>query len=286
MKVLWIDDDLFSIRHAVERLEDNGHSAKTACGVWEALHILEKNQFQFDLILVDVMMPNDSELFDEIDTHGGFHTGIALAKKIKKEKPNMKIVGCSLMNSSEVRNWFEEYCDGYIYKYDILGISLVRKLENIVYGKFAPRIFIVHGHDSNLLLELKNFLQNKLRFPEPIILREQPSLGKTIIEKFEHYSNDIDLVIVLLTPDDVVNYENDSCNRRTRQNVIFELGYFYGKLLRTSGKVILIHKGPLEIPSDISGIMYMQIENDFKSITEELRNEIDKLRIKNNSKDD
>ena len=144
----------------------------------------------------------------------------------------------------------------------------------------------MHGHDSNLLLELKNFLQNKLRFPEPIILREQPSLGKTIIEKFEHYSNDIDLVFVLLTPDDCVNYENDSCSRRARQNVIFELGYFYGRLLRTSGKVILIYKGPLEIPSDISGIMYIQIENDFKSITEELRNEIEKLCANNNSKDD
>lgn len=31
--------------------------------------------------------------------------------------------------------------------------------------------------------------------------------------------------------------------RRSRQNVIFELGFFYAGLERRSGRVILLHKG-------------------------------------------
>jgi predicted nucleotide-binding protein len=41
---------------------------------------------------------------------------------------------------------------------------------------------------------------------------------------------------------------------RARQNVIFELGFFYGKLGRK--KVCAILKEGVEFPSDISGVIY------------------------------
>ena len=65
------------------------------------------------------------------------------------------------------------------------------------------RSFIVHGHDENAKLALKNYLQNTLGWPEPVILAEKRSGGKTIIEKFEEHSKNIDVVFVLLTPDDM-----------------------------------------------------------------------------------
>jgi predicted nucleotide-binding protein len=45
------------------------------------------------------------------------------------------------------------------------------------------RTFIVHGHDRALLFELKDYLQNTLGLPEPIVLEQQPDGGRTIIEK-------------------------------------------------------------------------------------------------------
>jgi len=42
-------------------------------------------------------------------------------------------------------------------------------------------------------------------------------------------------------------------HRRARQNVIFELGFFYGLLGRYEGRVIALRKGDVEIPSDIHG---------------------------------
>lgn len=135
------------------------------------------------------------------------------------------------------------------------------------------KIFIVHGHDDVLKYELKNFLQNSLGLPEPIILSEKPKQGHTIIESFEKYSNGVGLVFVLLTPDDFT----EEATTRARQNVIFELGYFMGKLGRKSGRIILLHKGNIEIPSDLSGIMYLDVSNGIRSVAQDIREAIDAI---------
>lgn len=136
--------------------------------------------------------------------------------------------------------------------------------------------FIVHGHDHKSLYELKDYLQNTLKLGEPVILRQMPGLGKTLIEKFEREAEAVDLVFVLLTPDDRVAdpSDPDSQKRRARQNVILELGFFLGKLGRESGRVLLLHKGPVEIPSDIVGIEYIDITNGIESAGETIRREL------------
>lgn len=143
------------------------------------------------------------------------------------------------------------------------------------------RSFIVHGHDENAKLALKNYLQNTLHWPEPVILAEKPSGGKTIIEKFEEHANDIDVVFVLLTPDDMGGVAGGPSAARARQNVILELGYFVGKFCRASGRVILLHKGNLELPSDVAGVIYIDISNGVEAAGETIRREVATLtRIK------
>ena len=139
------------------------------------------------------------------------------------------------------------------------------------------RIFIVHGHDDIAKLELKNYIQNTLKLPEPIILHEQPNHGRAIIEKFEEFANESTLAFVLLTPDDHMAKELGSESKvyRARQNVIFEMGYFLGMFGRKTGRVILLYKGTLDIPSDISGVIYIDISNGIESAGEKIRREID-----------
>ncbi len=91
-------------------------------------------------------------------------------------------------------------------------------------------------------------------------MHEQPNTGKTIIEKFEHYSN-VSFAIVLLTPDDIGAAKDDQSNKkqRARQNVILELGYFLGKLGRD--RVCALYKSDVEIPSDYKGVLFIPMDD-------------------------
>jgi predicted nucleotide-binding protein len=123
------------------------------------------------------------------------------------------------------------------------------------------RIFLVHGHDDGLKNEIARYLE-QIRL-EVVILHEQANHGQTIIEKFENNSNNVDLAIVLLSGDDVgKGIDEDNYKKRARQNVIFELGYFFGRLGRN--KVIVVRKDDIENPSDYQGIIYINYKSGWK----------------------
>ena len=120
-------------------------------------------------------------------------------------------------------------------------------------------IFIVHGRDNETKEMIARFLE-RLDL-KPIILHEQPNQGQTIIEKFEQHAQ-VGFAIALLTPDDVGAHQEDARNLkpRARQNVIFELGYFIGRLGRN--QVCALTKGDVEIPSDYNGVVYIPLDED------------------------
>ena len=66
--------------------------------------------------------------------------------------------------------------------------------NNIVVPSKKKKIFIVHGHDNEVKLEVARFIE-KIGL-EPIILHEQVNSGMTVIEKIEKYS-DVEFGIVL-----------------------------------------------------------------------------------------
>ncbi len=120
------------------------------------------------------------------------------------------------------------------------------------------RIFLVHGHDQAALQEVARFLERLDQ--HVIILREQPNRGRTIIEKFEDYS-DVGFAVILLTPDDRGGPAPSSADEqqpRARQNVILELGYFLGRLGRS--RVCALYREGVEIPSDYSGVLYVKLD--------------------------
>ena len=92
----------------------------------------------------------------------------------------------------------------------------------------------------------------------------------TLIEKFEYYAREVDIAFVLFTPDDIGGLDEspDSTQARPRMNVVFEYGYFLGALRRRSGRVFLLTKGKLEIPSDISGVVDIDISNGMEAVEE------------------
>src|SRR6185503_4049466 len=129
-------------------------------------------------------------------------------------------------------------------------------------------VFIVHGHDGTQKMELKRLL-SELGL-QPIILHEQDDMGKTIIEKFEHYAPQCAFSFVLLTPDDKLQADDSlEAKSRARKNVIMELGWFMAKLGRR--RVMLLYKGKLEIPSDILGVLYLEFNESVLEVRETIR---------------
>lgn len=131
------------------------------------------------------------------------------------------------------------------------------KNEVKVERKVTNKVFIVHGHKNEIKETVARRLsQLKL---DPIILHEQPELGKTIIEKFEHNSSDVNFAIILLTADDEGKAKRETDYKtRARQNVVFEMGYFIGKLGRE--KVFLLLEDGVDKPGDLDGIVYVPID--------------------------
>jgi predicted nucleotide-binding protein len=158
------------------------------------------------------------------------------------------------------------------------------------------KIFIVHGHNEKIKNEVEAFLKSIEL--EPIILHKQADLGKTIIEKVEHYS-DVGFAVILLTKDDLggeikssifekfqgtldqiaagkiisfnkvdrpllidlMNYITEvirTLKPRPRQNVIFEFGYFIGLLGRK--RVAALCEMGVELHSDVNGLLYTPLD--------------------------
>jgi predicted nucleotide-binding protein len=126
--------------------------------------------------------------------------------------------------------------------------------------------FIVHGHDKSILIELKAFLKSQFGFDRIIVLREEPERGQTIIEKFEAEVTRSDIAFILLTPDDF--------GGRPRQNVVFEAGYFMAKYGRKQGRCVLLKKGDVELPSDLSGMLTIDITSGFEHQRKQIEKEI------------
>ena len=121
------------------------------------------------------------------------------------------------------------------------------------------KVFLVHGHDDLALQTTARFLE-KIGL-EAIILSEQPNAGRTIIEKLEDHA-DVAFAVVLLTPDDVgaSKAKPADLRDRARQNVILELGYFFGRLGR--GHVAALYQGDMELPSDVHGFLYTAFDSN------------------------
>lgn len=129
------------------------------------------------------------------------------------------------------------------------------------------KVFIVHGHDGELKYAVARLVEKQDL--TAIILSEQANKGKTIIEKFEENS-DVRGAICLFTADDLGRAKAAAENfYRARQNVVFEAGYFMGKLGRD--RVVIIAENGLELPSDMQGIVYTNKGNWEFEVLKELK---------------
>ena len=158
------------------------------------------------------------------------------------------------------------HMQGDIERADLMQCSVANQTPIAISAgsqELSRDIFIVHGHNEEMKQTVARTV-SQLGL-NPIILHEQPNGGKTIIEKFERNAEHINFAIILLSADDLaasvidLNGVQDKDLRphlkmRARQNVVFEMGYFTGKLGRSN--VFLLLQDGVAKPGDLDGIVY------------------------------
>ena len=275
-RILLCDDDSLTVASMSAVLRDAGYVVSEATTVEQCLSLAVEKRH--DLALIDVMMPPGSLEWQE--TKGGYASGIALARKLRQAQPDLKIAGMSNAPTHEMMQWFKQHADGFFPKRQAFtNPDLVARWAKRL---LAPdewwatiQTCIVHGHDHDSLRSLERYLRETLGLPPPKVLGDLASGGQTLIEKLEQVGSAVDVVFVLMTPDDTVTTSAGASGRQARPNVLLEAGFFLGLLSRRSGRVILLNKGPTLLPTDLLGIGYIDISGGIAAagdaITRELK---------------
>lgn len=133
----------------------------------------------------------------------------------------------------------------------------LEKSPGLLLEPINNKVFVVHGHDESLREKVERLIE-KIGL-EPVVLNKKANEGKTILEKIEAHSG-VDFAVVLFTPDDIGGaaklQKHDET--RPRQNVLLELGYFWGKIGRN--RVCLLNAIGSNISSDLSGLGYVSVD--------------------------
>ena len=140
-------------------------------------------------------------------------------------------------------------------------------------------VFVVHGHDELNMRRLKEMISERWGL-HPIVMMPLAGRGRTLIEKFEQEAQPASFAFVLMTPDDtVVNSGAAGAAAQARPNVIFELGWFYGRLGRD--KVCIVFKKGTSIHSDLNGIERVEFQDSVEEVAAKLEQELRAVKLLN-----
>lgn len=127
------------------------------------------------------------------------------------------------------------------------------------------KVFVVHGHDLHLRDEVCRVIESLSLVP--VVLADTAGSSQTIIELIEKHGR-VDHAVCLLTADDIGGARDGELRSRARQNVIWEVGYFFGVLGRN--RVSIVSDSNVELPSNILGLRPI-MRSDQSSLAERLK---------------
>lgn len=252
--ILLADNNKLSLRAYAEVLRDAGYTVSEAPSYGRAKELLERERAAFDLAVLDLRLKRDE---DDSDM-----SGVQLAEMFGSESfPIIILTGQPQRDIKAVRKALEKD-----ERRSPPAVAFVEKREGpegllkAVSKALVPRIFVAHGHNLKARDAVVEFL--KAGGLHAVVLQEESGATQTIIEKFEEHSR-VQFAIILMTPDDVGGKREKvpKLRPRARQNVIFELGFFHGRLGRD--RVVALYKTErekIELPSNYDGIQYIPMD--------------------------
>ena len=103
LKILWVDDDIPRMISLHEMMAYEGHDVTPASSAEEAIWIIEQRGGEFDVVLLDIMMPAGAAFAGQ-DTDGGRKTGLLLLARIRKTLPDTPVVVASVVREQAIRD--------------------------------------------------------------------------------------------------------------------------------------------------------------------------------------
>lgn len=140
-----------------------------------------------------------------------------------------------------------------------------------------PKVFIGSSTEG---LRVANTLRRLLKGEVAAVVWNQDTvfgLGTATLEALEQAVSNYDFGIFAFTPDDQLQSRGES-KRVARDNVIFELGLFIGKLTRQRAFIVHPSKKVIELPSDLLGITTAAYDPNKSNLTEALKPACRKIR--------
>jgi predicted nucleotide-binding protein len=198
-------------------------------------------------------------------------------RRLQEKRKGSFIMGQPLRNLSDEARMYAGFLGALLEELEkrpeeILGRQAQAEAVSVaVPGPPASRtVFIIHGHDELNLLRLRQMMNDRWGL-NSIVLKDKPSKGRTLVEKFEDEAQAASFAFALLSPDDIVQGPA-STYLQARPNVTFELGWFYGRLGRE--RVYILLKKGTKIHSDLDGITRAEFDNSIEETISQIEAEL------------
>ena len=161
-------------------------------------------------------------------------------------------------------------------------IEEIEKSRAVYLPPGGDKVFIIHGHAEDKWRELRDLLEDKLGLKgRVIVLKEEASQLKAVISKFEEYAKQCCYGFALVTPDDEVKKDKIKKQateyRQARPNVIFEIGWFYGRF--GPSRLCILKQTGTEIPSDLAGVVTLEFDRDVEEKYIRIKQELETARV-------
>lgn len=166
---------------------------------------------------------------------------------------------------------FREIAKSHPEIWENMAKMLAQRLKTSSEEKFKkrpnpkPKIFIGSSSEG---LEVAHEIQNELSKDfHPVVWDQGPfdKLNRSFLDCLEEAVNKFDFGIFIFTADDTINIRGEN-KKITRDNVIFELGMFIGKLTREKAFLVCPIDRELEILSDFKGLITATYDTDYTEL--------------------
>lgn len=175
------------------------------------------------------------------------------------------------ITESDFGNLFDEFERILNYLEFISGQEMANAMSQPCVPPTGKNIFIIHGHDEMNTLRLRILFQDHFGL-SPVVMMSKPGMSRALLEKFERNASVCTLAFAIITPDDeIINHEQHYF--QARPNVIFEAGWFVGRL--GIPRVCLLLKNGTTVQSDIDGISRIHFRENIEEKVLEIQRELE-----------